>query len=99
MAHPVWHTSASPVHSVPWSLVMVELSSPGQITLFAGEEDSMSETTQRFLCITSYEKGHDFLRQLADLAVKPTLLTVDKLRDAPWPTEVLEDLVTMPGDL
>jgi biotin carboxylase len=59
----------------------------------------MSESSQRFLCISSYEKGHDFLRQLADLGVKPTLLTMDKLRDAPWPREILEELVTMPSGL
>jgi biotin carboxylase len=59
----------------------------------------MSESSQRFLCITSYEKGHDFLRQLADLGVKPTLLTMDKLRDEPWPRDILEELVTMPAGL
>ena len=53
----------------------------------------------RFLCIASYEKGHDFLRQLADLGVKPTLLTMEKLRDEPWPREILEELVTMPSGL
>ena len=59
----------------------------------------MSESSQRFLCIASYEKGHDFLRQLADLGVKPTLLTMEKLRDTPWPREILEELATMPSGL
>ena len=59
----------------------------------------MPENTQRFLCIASYEKGQDFLRQLADLGIKPTLLTMDKLRDAPWPREILEEIVTMPAGL
>jgi len=59
----------------------------------------MSDSTQRFLCISSYEKGHDFMRELADLGIKPTLLTMDKLRDAPWPKEILEDVVTMPAGL
>lgn len=59
----------------------------------------MSQPTQRFLCMASYEKGQDFLRQLADLDVKPTLLTMDALRDAPWPFEILEDVVTMPAGL
>jgi hypothetical protein len=31
--------------------------------------------------------------------VKPSLLTVEKLRDADWPREALEDIVTMPPDL
>jgi biotin carboxylase len=59
----------------------------------------MSESSERFLCISSYEKGQDFLRQLAELGVKPTLLTVDKLRDADWPRDILEEIVTMPPDL
>jgi hypothetical protein len=59
----------------------------------------MSDGIERFLCIASYEKGQDFLRQVADLGVRPTLLTVDKLRDAAWPREVLEDVATMPEGL
>jgi hypothetical protein len=59
----------------------------------------MSPSSQRFLCIASYEKGHDFLRQLAELGVKPTLLTMEKLRNEPWPREILEELVTMPSGL
>jgi biotin carboxylase len=59
----------------------------------------MTDTSQRFLCVSSYEKGQDFLRQCAEMGVKPTLLTVDKLRDADWPREALEDLVTMPEGL
>lgn len=59
----------------------------------------MSDSSQRFLCIASYEKGHDYLRQLAELGVKPTLLTMEKLRDTPWPREILEELSTMPSGL
>jgi biotin carboxylase len=59
----------------------------------------MLDPTERFLCIASCEKGHDFLRQCAEMGVKPTLLTLDKLRDAEWPRESLEDLVTMPSGL
>jgi biotin carboxylase len=59
----------------------------------------MPEEPQRILCISSYVKGQDFLRQCADLGVRPTLLTVEKLRDADWPRDILEDLATMPEDL
>ncbi|MGO9339953.1 MAG: ATP-grasp domain-containing protein [Terracidiphilus sp.] len=59
----------------------------------------MGDATERFLCIASYEKGQDFMRQCAEMGVKPMLLTVDKLRDANWPREALEDIVTMPPDL
>ncbi len=59
----------------------------------------MLDATERFLCIASYEKGHDFLRQCAAMGVKPTLLTLDKLRDEDWPRDSLEELVTMPSGL
>jgi len=59
----------------------------------------MSDGIERILCISSYEKGQDFLRQVAEMGARPTLLTVEKLRDADWPREVLEDLATMPEGL
>ncbi len=59
----------------------------------------MADKIERILCISSYEKGQDFMRQCAEMGVRPTLLTVEKLRDGPWPHEVLEDLALMPGDL
>lgn len=58
----------------------------------------MPDAAQRFLCIASYEKGQDFLRQCAEMGVKPTLVTVEKLRDAAWPREIIEDLHLMPND-
>ncbi len=58
----------------------------------------MPDATQRFLCIASYEKGQDFMRQCAEMGVEPTLLTVDKLRDAAWPREILEDVHLMRND-
>jgi biotin carboxylase len=59
----------------------------------------MAHTPERFLCISSYEKGQDFLRTCAEAGVQATLLTVEKLRHANWPREALEDLVTMPENL
>src|SRR5580658_9794329 len=59
----------------------------------------MADDVERFLCIASYEKGQDFIWQLADMGVRPTLLTVDKLRDAAWPREAIEDVTTMPEGL
>ena len=59
----------------------------------------MGDGTDRILCIASYEKGQDFMRQCAELGVKPTLLTVDKLRDADWPRDAVEEVATMPPDL
>ena len=59
----------------------------------------MADEIQRFLCLASYEKGRDFLRQCAEMGVRPTLLTLDNLQDADWPRDVLEELVTMPSGL
>ena len=59
----------------------------------------MAETPQRILCISTYEKGQDFMRQCAEMGVLPTLLTVEKLRRADWPRDILEDLATMPESL
>lgn len=54
---------------------------------------------ERFLCIASFEKGHEFLRQCAQMGVRPTLLTLDTLRDAAWPNEAIEDIALMPAGL
>lgn len=59
----------------------------------------MEQRGERFLCIASYEKGHDFLRQCAELGVKVTLLTVEKLRDAEWPKEAIDEITAMPEGL
>jgi biotin carboxylase len=59
----------------------------------------MPDRIERFLCLASYEKGYDFLRQCAEMGVKTTLLTLDKLAGADWPRQSLEDLVTMPSGL
>jgi len=59
----------------------------------------MSDATERILCLASFEKGHDFLRQCAEMGVLPTLLTLDALREAAWPREAIEDLTTMPSGL
>ena len=59
----------------------------------------MGGAAERILCISSYEKGQDFIRQCAEMGVRPTLLTVEKLRDADWPRDVLEDVALMPDSL
>lgn len=54
---------------------------------------------ERMLCISSYEKGQDFLRQCAEMGILTTLLTVDSLREGDWPRECLEGVATMPDQL
>jgi biotin carboxylase len=52
--------------------------------------------TQTILCLTSYEKGQDFMRECAESGARTLLLTVEKLRDADWPREVLADVFLLP---
>ncbi len=54
---------------------------------------------ERLLCLASFETGHDFLRQCAEMGVRVTLLTLEQHRDGAWPRESLEELATMPAGL
>jgi biotin carboxylase len=48
------------------------------------------------LCIASYEKGQAFMREVKRQGCRVFLLTADKLRDADWPRESLDDIFYMP---
>lgn len=52
-----------------------------------------------FLCITTYEKGQDFMRECKRQGCRVFLLTAEKLRDADWPRDCLEDTFYLPADL
>ena len=41
-----------------------------------------------FLCITTYEKGQEFMRECKRQGCRVILLTAEKLRDADWPREM-----------
>jgi len=51
------------------------------------------------LCITSYEKGQEFLRTCKNLGCRVLLLTVEKLRDGNWPRESVDEFFFMPEEL
>jgi biotin carboxylase len=51
------------------------------------------------LCVTSYEKGQEFLRTCKALGCRVLLLTVDKFSDGDWPRESIDDLFVMPENL
>lgn len=53
----------------------------------------------RILCISSYEKGQLFMRECAALGCRVVLLTVESLRDADWPRDVIDELITMPDGM
>lgn len=48
------------------------------------------------LCLASFLKGHDFLRECRRLGCRVLLLTVEKLRDADWPRDAIDELLLMP---
>ena len=51
------------------------------------------------LCITSYEKGQEFLRACKEQGCRVLLLTVEKFRDGDWPRESIDEFFYMPPDL
>lgn len=51
------------------------------------------------LCITSFEKGQDFMRECKRQGCRVLLLTVEKLRHANWPFEVLDDTYHIPSEM
>jgi len=51
------------------------------------------------LCVSSYEKGQEFLRACKAMGCVVYLLTVEKLRKANWPREAIDEMFFMPEDL
>jgi biotin carboxylase len=48
------------------------------------------------LCLASYNKGHDFLREAHRLGCRVLLVTSESLRDAPWPRESIAETFYVP---
>ena len=51
------------------------------------------------LCISSYEKGQEFLRSAKHAGCRVLFLTLEKLRHADWPSEAIDEMFYMPEDL
>jgi len=51
------------------------------------------------LSVSSYEKGQEFLRTCKAIGCRVLLLTVEKLRDADWPRECIDEMLFMPEEL
>jgi len=52
-----------------------------------------------FLCITTNEKGQEFMRECKRQGCRVILLTAEKLRDADWPRESLDDTFYLPTEI
>ena len=51
------------------------------------------------LCVSSYEKGQEFLRACKAIGCRVLLLTVEKLRQADWPRQSIDEIFFMPEEL
>ncbi len=52
-----------------------------------------------FLCITTYEKGQEFMRECKRQGCRLLLVTAEKLRDADWPRDVLDEIFYLPEEI
>ncbi len=52
-----------------------------------------------FLSITTYEKGQEFMRECKRQGCRVLLLTAEKLREADWPRESLDETFYLPEEI
>lgn len=52
-----------------------------------------------FLCITTYEKGQEFMRECKRQGCHVILLTAEKLKNADWPRESLDGTFYLPDEI
>jgi biotin carboxylase len=51
------------------------------------------------LCIATYEKGQEFMKECKRQGCRVLLLTSDGLRDADWPRDAIDEIFYIPRDL
>src|SRR5690348_17564286 len=51
-----------------------------------------SDLPLAILCVSSYEKGQEFIRTCKAIGCTVYLLTVEKLRDADWPRDAIDEM-------
>jgi biotin carboxylase len=56
----------------------------------------MSRPRVTILCLASYFKGHDFIRECHRLGARVLLVTRESLRDLEWPRDSIDELLLMP---
>ena len=50
------------------------------------------------ICLASYFKGVDFIRECKRLGANVVLVTKEKMLKEDWPRESLDDLIALPND-
>ena len=56
----------------------------------------MPRSQVTILCLASYFKGHDFLRECHRLGARVLLVTRESLRDLDWPRDCIDELLLIP---
>src|SRR5688572_33435882 len=56
----------------------------------------MPRSPVTILCLASYFKGHDFIRECHRLGARVLLVTRESLRDLEWPRESIDELLLIP---
>ena len=58
----------------------------------------MSNRPLNILCLATYFKGTDFIRECKDHGCRVILITKEKMLNEDWPRESLDDLIAVPND-
>ena len=58
----------------------------------------MSERPLNILCLATYFKGADFIRECKEHGCRVVLITKEKMLNEDWPRESLDDLIAVPND-
>src|SRR5215216_1131698 len=56
----------------------------------------MSRSPVTILCLASYFKGHDFIRECHRLGARVLLVARESMRDLEWPRESIDELLLIP---
>ncbi|HVF44278.1 MAG TPA: hypothetical protein VM936_14745 [Pyrinomonadaceae bacterium] len=58
----------------------------------------MSDRPLTVLCVVTFEKGQEFLRECKRLGCRVLAVTMERLRDADWPRECVDEFFYLPDD-
>lgn len=72
---------------------------PGVVSSYPDPQHMPDSRRLSFLCITTYEKGQEFMRECKRQGCRVILLTAEKLRNANWPRESLDETFYLPEEI
>ena len=64
----------------------------------SGESALSEKRPLTVLCIATFEKGQEFMRECKRQGCRVFLVTMEKLRDADWPREAVDEFFYLPAD-